>query len=145
MTGCPFCAKRSAGEAAMDKTLAFALADVFPVSSGHTLVLPQRHVSDYFALTTEEKTAIWQLVNRVRDRLLRDHQPDGFNLGVNSGQAAGRVRQRMPYDEFGKPAEVPDSCLSYCRVPVDWIRDGSRPCTRENRRRLTPNFSVRLS
>jgi diadenosine tetraphosphate (Ap4A) HIT family hydrolase len=61
------------------------------VSAGHTLVLPCRHVSSYFECTDEEKAALWVLVDRVKERLDREHRPDGFNVGINVGVAAGQT------------------------------------------------------
>jgi|GEM_PF-3712275 len=61
---CPFCAKRASADLLVENSLAFALPDVFPVSPGHALVLPRRHVADYFELSAEEKAALWELVDR---------------------------------------------------------------------------------
>ena len=108
---CPFCAKESSAEILIQNELAFALPDGFPVSPGHALVLPRRHLADYFELTAEEKAALWELVDRVREQLLGGGGPEageirsgeadergaprplpsGFNLGVNVGQAAGQT------------------------------------------------------
>lgn len=72
--------------------LAFALRDTFPVSHLHSLVLPKRHVADYFDLTSDEVTACHELLSRVReDVCAQDRSVAGFNVGVNSGQAAGQT------------------------------------------------------
>lgn len=86
--GCPFC-----GPAApvLESELAVALEDRYPVSPGHLLVVPRRHVSGYFDATDEEKAALWALVEVAREHLLATRQPDGFNLGVNVGEAAGQT------------------------------------------------------
>ena len=70
---------------------AAALHDGFPVSPGHTLVVPRRHVGSLFDLAPEEQQDIWALVARVRERLNADHQVDGFNVGLNDGPAAGQT------------------------------------------------------
>lgn len=88
---CPFCAKLSAGEEIAENDLAFAILDGFPVSPGHTVVLPRRHIADYSDLFAQEKTAVWRLVDRVWDQLAQDYHPDGFNLGLNVGTAAGQT------------------------------------------------------
>ena len=88
---CPFCARILAGETVADSALAAAFADAFPVSRGHTLVVPRRHVAGYFELTTDEQAALWQLVSAVQRKLERDHHPDGYTLGVNAGAAAGQT------------------------------------------------------
>lgn len=67
------------------------MPDAFPVADGHTLVVPRKHVSTMFELTTPEQNAIWELVARVRERLLAEMQPDGFNIGINDGLAAGQT------------------------------------------------------
>jgi diadenosine tetraphosphate (Ap4A) HIT family hydrolase len=66
-------------------------ADAYPVSQGHTLVIPRKHVSSIYGLTTEEQSAIWSLVAEVRNRLLTGLKPDGFNIGVNDGLAPGQT------------------------------------------------------
>lgn len=68
-----------------------AITDAFPVSRGHTQVVPRRHVVSYFALGTEERVALWALVAEVRQRLDREHHPSGYNLGVNVGAAGGQT------------------------------------------------------
>src|SRR5262249_24712890 len=64
-------------------TLAFATRDEHPVSEGHTLVVPRRHIDDVFDLTPEEAAACFTLAREVRDRLaVGPRPPDGYNLGV---------------------------------------------------------------
>lgn len=75
----------------VENELALALHDAFPVTPGHILVVPRRHVADYFGLTPEEQGAVWDLVNRVREQSAMDSEPDGYNLGVNVGSAAGQT------------------------------------------------------
>ena len=71
--------------------LAMAFADAFPVSPGHTLVVPRRHISDFFELSAAEQAAVLELLFRMRSRLAAEHHPDGFNVGVNVGAAAGQT------------------------------------------------------
>ncbi len=71
--------------------LALAFADAFPVAAGHTLVVPKRVVPHFFDLTAKEQAAVWKLVAVVRGRLARQYQPDGFNIGLNDGTAAGQT------------------------------------------------------
>lgn len=87
---CPFCSV-GAERIAVQNDLALALHDAFPLTQGHTLVVPRRHVADYFDLSPREQAAIWELVNRVRELLAMESQPDGYNLGVNVGLAAGQT------------------------------------------------------
>jgi len=73
--------------------LAFALADGFPVSPGHTLVVTRRLVPTWFDATPAEQAALLSLVNDVRQLLDQTLQPkpDGYNVGFNSGAAAGQT------------------------------------------------------
>ena len=88
---CIFCDRLAAGDLAAENELAAAFPDAFPLTRGHTLVVPRRHEADYFALTPAEQTAMWRLVNTVRARIERELHPDGYNVGVNVGQAAGQT------------------------------------------------------
>lgn len=88
---CAFCARVVAGVTIAGSALAVAFADAFPVSRGHTLVVPRRHVAGYFDLDADEQAALWQLVSEVQRTLEREHHPDGYNLGVNTGAAAGQT------------------------------------------------------
>ncbi|MDE2783301.1 MAG: HIT family protein [Gemmatimonadota bacterium] len=70
---------------------ALAIQDRYPVSCGHTLVLPRAHVKSLFGLDAEAQADIWRLVARVRDELQSRLKPDGFNIGINDGPAAGQT------------------------------------------------------
>lgn len=70
---------------------AAALRDEFPVSPGHTLIIPKRVVSSLFDLSDEEMLDCWHLLNVERTRLETEFSPDGFNIGVNIGNAAGQT------------------------------------------------------
>jgi diadenosine tetraphosphate (Ap4A) HIT family hydrolase len=72
-------------------SLAFAIRDGFPVTPLHTLVIPRRHVPDYFGLKQAETNAIHQLITEQRFVLLRkDPSIEGFNVGSNIGEVAGQ-------------------------------------------------------
>jgi superfamily II DNA or RNA helicase/diadenosine tetraphosphate (Ap4A) HIT family hydrolase len=71
--------------------LAFALRDRFPVSPGHTLVIPRRVVATWFDATPEERTALFALVDEVKRVIDQDLCPDGYNIGINAGEAAGQT------------------------------------------------------
>ncbi|WP_437316326.1 DEAD/DEAH box helicase family protein [Sorangium sp. So ce385] len=71
--------------------LAFALRDRFPVSPGHTLVIPRRLVPTWFDATAEERAAIFELVDTVKRHLDAELHPDGYNVGINAGEAAGQT------------------------------------------------------
>jgi diadenosine tetraphosphate (Ap4A) HIT family hydrolase len=69
----------------------FAFHDKFPVSGGHTLVIPKRKVSDYFELSFREQSACWFLVNLIKADLQDQFNPDGFNVGININETAGQT------------------------------------------------------
>ena len=70
--------------------LSLACLDSFPVSKGHALVIPKRHVVSLWEMTTEEYTDAFALVRQVKDVLQEQFNPQGFNIGVNCGHAAGQ-------------------------------------------------------
>jgi diadenosine tetraphosphate (Ap4A) HIT family hydrolase len=72
--------------------LAFAIRDKFPVSPGHTLVVPRREVPTWFDATREEHVAILDLIDEVKRQLdAGSARPDGYNVGFNVGKAAGQT------------------------------------------------------
>lgn len=87
---CPFC-EMEKSRICVEGEFAFAILDRFPVANGHTLVIPKRHISSLFDLPADEYASIWLLVAQVRERLMPDLKPDGFNVGVNDGTAAGQT------------------------------------------------------
>ena len=96
ITDCPFC-EVSDSEIVLNNELCFARWDKFPVSDGHALIIPFRHFSNYFDATQHEKNAIWSLVEDVKHEIRQEHSPDGYNIGVNIGRAAG---QTIPHLHF---------------------------------------------
>ena len=70
---------------------ACAIRDAFPVSTGHTLVIPREHVSDILRLSPQSYAACFELVRSVAAELEAALGPDGFNIGVNCGEAAGQT------------------------------------------------------
>jgi diadenosine tetraphosphate (Ap4A) HIT family hydrolase len=71
--------------------LALALRDEAPVSRGHALILPRRHVASWSETTEDERLAILELIDRVRERHDKELEPDGYNIGINDGPAAGQT------------------------------------------------------
>ena len=69
----------------------YAIYDGFPVNPGHTLIITKRHVSNYFDLTIEEKQSIDRALMVMKSKLDKDFQPDGYNIGINNGEAAGQT------------------------------------------------------
>lgn len=89
MNDCPFCYPDR--EVLLSNERSICFYDKFPVSNGHLLIVPKRHVPDYFDLSEAEKNDIWQLVEQAKSFLEEKHKPDGFNIGFNSGTAAGQT------------------------------------------------------
>jgi ATP adenylyltransferase len=88
---CPFCTPGGERELLTESASAYAMFDKYPVSRGHALVIPKRHVPDYFELSAHVKTACWLMVDRVKMLLAERFRPDGFNVGINVGAAAGQT------------------------------------------------------
>ena len=87
---CPFC--NVDRELVAENELAMAFRDLYPVTPLHTLIIPKRHVADYFELHQPELNAINQLVKQVREAILiADNSVEGFNVGVNAGDASGQT------------------------------------------------------
>jgi diadenosine tetraphosphate (Ap4A) HIT family hydrolase len=91
MTDCRFCDRIRANDFNAENEQAVAFADTYPLTQGHTLVIPRTHVSDLFALTPTERAKLWELVDVVHAALMTDYKPDGFNIGVNVLRAAGQT------------------------------------------------------
>jgi diadenosine tetraphosphate (Ap4A) HIT family hydrolase len=87
---CPFC-HLEASRILLENDVAAAFLDAFPVAESHTLVAPKRHVASLFDLSEEEQAALWRLVALVRGKLMAELKPDGFNVAVNDGPAAGQT------------------------------------------------------
>ena len=87
---CLFCNNKESG-LADENTLAYASYDTYPVSKLHCLIIPKRHVKDYFELTNDEVIACNELIKRIKKEiLLKDALVKGFNIGTNIGKAAGQ-------------------------------------------------------
>ena len=89
-SGCPFCKLNTKVELVCETATAVAFFDGYPVSKGHTLIIPKRHVANYFDLSDEEQQDLWHMVNHCKTILEKRFHPDGFNVGINVNQAAGQ-------------------------------------------------------
>jgi diadenosine tetraphosphate (Ap4A) HIT family hydrolase len=87
---CPFC-RLPAGRQLLANDRAIAIRDGFPVSPGHTLVVPRRHVGSFFEVTDEERSDLLELLMQARQDLEREFSPAGYNVGINDGRAAGQT------------------------------------------------------
>ena len=84
---CIFCELK---EYVLENELAFAIFDKFPVTKGHILFIPKRHVANFFDLTKEEREAIFDLVDEGKKLLDEKYSPDAYNVGVNVGEYSGQ-------------------------------------------------------
>ncbi len=89
-SSCPFCAIELSRVAFSNEHL-IAVWDAFPVSPGHLLVVPRRHAATWDDLRDIEKEAIWRSVDQGIEAIKQRHAPDGFNVGLNFGEAAGQT------------------------------------------------------
>lgn len=75
----------------LESSVAIAILDKYPVSKGHVLVIPKKHIDSYFKLGISIQQELWRLVNEVRLYLLKEYNPEGFNIGINDGITAGQT------------------------------------------------------
>lgn len=87
---CPFCAVAPA-RIVYEAPLVVGLWDAYPVTEGHALVVPRRHVASWFDATDDERAALMAGVAAMRERVLARGAVDAFNLGINDGPAAGQT------------------------------------------------------
>jgi len=94
MSGCELCAPE---DVVCENALAYACYEKSSLSRGHVIVVPKRHVADFFEMTAEEQRAVLTLLNEVRKRVQERHRPDGYNIGANVGAAAGQSRMHVHF------------------------------------------------
>ncbi len=98
MMPCPFCTPENS-RILLANTHALAIPDAYPVTPGHTLIIPRRHIASFFETRPEEQTAMLELLAEARSLLLTPPHPPGistpvpagFNIGINDGAAAGQT------------------------------------------------------
>ena len=91
MEKCLFCEwEKEKEKIILENEYAFARFDSFPVNKGHVLFATKRHAKDFFETTLEEKNSIFELVANVKEIIDRKYHPDGYNIGMNCGVAAGQ-------------------------------------------------------
>lgn len=78
-----------------ENALAYARYDSNALSRGHVLVIPRRHVADFFNMSAPEQAAVLDLLNQAKKMIAAKHSPDGYNIGVNVGKAAGQNRMHV--------------------------------------------------
>ncbi|HPQ81734.1 MAG TPA: HIT family protein [bacterium] len=87
---CPFCNIQPERIVASDE-LVFCILDRYPVTEGHALVMPRRHVANFFDLTAQEGLALAGMIKKAKAFLDERFKPQGYNVGVNVGRAAGQT------------------------------------------------------
>ena len=69
-----------------------AIKDLYPVTEGHTLIIPNRHVESFFELTRDEEIAMLDMLSSQKEKLSQlDKSITGFNVGINDGEDAGQT------------------------------------------------------
>ncbi len=116
---CPFCTL-PADRIVASNDLALVIRDGFPISPGHTLVIPKRHVGSFFEATAEERNAMLALLDQSRSEITAALAPDGFNIGINDGAAAG---QTVPHLHLHLIPRYAGDCQDP-RGGVRWIMPG---------------------
>ena len=87
---CWFCDSKKSG-IAHENDLAYASYDSYPVSNHHCLIIPKRHIKDYFDMTNDELIACNDLIQIIKNEILsKDINVKGFNIGTNAGKIAGQ-------------------------------------------------------
>ena len=76
----------------VENDLVYVARDRFALSPGHVIAVPRRHVADFFDMTAAEKQAILASLDEAKVLIDREHKPEGYNIGVNIGAAAGQSR-----------------------------------------------------
>lgn len=67
------------------------IRDGFPISPGHSLVIPRRHIGSFFETTDEERQSLLALLDEAKQAAVTEFNPDGCNIGINDGAAAGQT------------------------------------------------------
>jgi diadenosine tetraphosphate (Ap4A) HIT family hydrolase len=86
---CPFC--QTTHSILAETRLSFASLDNFPVSKGHSLVIPKRHVATIWELWDDEYVDVFGMIKQVKDLIQSKFNPQGMNVGVNCGEVAGQT------------------------------------------------------
>ena len=89
---CVFC---NPDDVVMENDLAYVIHDRHPVSEGHLLVIPKRHVVSFFETSREERKALMEMLEGARQYIISEHSPQGFNIGINEGEAAGQTVEHL--------------------------------------------------
>ncbi len=87
---CPFCSL-TPERIVVKNTSGVVVRDGFPISPGHSLIIPHRHIASFFELYEDERSGLLSLLDQTKCDLDALHRPDGYNIGINDGAAAGQT------------------------------------------------------
>ena len=87
---CPFCTL-PADRVVDENELAFLILDGYPISPGHSLIIPKRHFGSFFDATPPERAALFALLDKAKELVENRRAPAGYNIGINDGPAAGQT------------------------------------------------------
>lgn len=87
---CPFCSIPQ--DRIIDSNeMGFVIRDGFPISPGHTLIIPKRHVSSFFEISQEERESLLKLLDQAKKVTDQEFKPNSYNIGINDGAEAGQT------------------------------------------------------
>lgn len=87
---CPFCQLTSERIRGSNEHAVW-IRDGYPVSPGHSLIIPVRHVGSFFELSPIERSGLLELLDVAKAAAQSEFNPAGFNIGINDGPAAGQT------------------------------------------------------
>ena len=87
---CRFCKPSSGRFLIIEGETGFSAYDRHPASDGHFLVIPYRHFASYFDINDVERDELWKIVAETKEIVDQRFKPDGYNVGINVGKAAGQ-------------------------------------------------------
>jgi diadenosine tetraphosphate (Ap4A) HIT family hydrolase len=87
---CPFCTLPKERIIHLNNS-GIVIRDGYPISLGHTLIIPHRHIGSFFDLQSEERDSLFSLLEESKRGLDKEFQPDGYNIGINDGPSAGQT------------------------------------------------------
>lgn len=91
MENCKFCEIYSEKKFDFENELAFAFWDANPVSKGHIIFMTKRHIENFFETTKEEKSDLFELIDKAKNIIDKKYKPTGYNIGINCGVSAGQT------------------------------------------------------
>ena len=116
MNACPFCTLPPE-RILLTNSHGIIIRDGYPITPGHTLVIPRRHVDSFFNLTAEERVDLLDLLDQAKAGIDKEFKPDTYNIAINDGPAAGQTVPHLHIHLIPRySGDVPDA-----RGGVRWI------------------------